>query len=138
MRELFLVGRIIAGAFFLMNGVKHFTNLEQLARGAAAQGVPFARLAVALAGVLLLVGGLSLLLGLAPRIGIAALLLFLVPVTFTMHQFWDMPAGRRAVEEVNFFKNLGLIGMLLTALAIPLPWPYSAGSRVRVRRRLPV
>src|SRR5437016_1071998 len=50
MAEAFLVGRILAGGYFLMGGVHHFTNTHQLARAAAMHGVPAPTLAVLVAG----------------------------------------------------------------------------------------
>jgi putative oxidoreductase len=134
MRQLFLLGRIIAGGYFVMSGVEHFMNLARLSRVVAAHGVPMPELAVVGAGVLLLLGGLSLLLGMVPRLGVAALVLFLVPVTFVMHRFWNYEGARRVAEMVNFTKNLALLGSVLMFLAIPEPWPYSARARIRHRR----
>lgn len=123
---LFLIGRIIAGAFFLWNAYKHFTGVEGMAGYAGSQGVPAPRLAVVGSGVLLLVGGLSLITGILPVVGIVALALFLLPVSLVMHPFWkkDDPQARMN-ERVNFTKNLSLLGLALVALAIPLPWPLS-------------
>jgi putative oxidoreductase len=83
---------------------------------------------VVLSGVLLLMGGLSILTGILPVVGVAALVLFFLPVTFTMHAFWKVedPMGRIG-ERVNFFKNLALMGCSLMFLAIPQPWPFSLG-----------
>src|SRR5262249_39615645 len=83
-----LRGRILAGGYFLLGAFHHFTTTSQMAHYAALRGVPAPTAAVLVAGVLLLIGGLSLLLGLWPRIGVAALVLFLVPVTLVMHAFW--------------------------------------------------
>jgi putative oxidoreductase len=135
MSGLFLLGRIIAGGYFIMSAVNHFTGLNRMAAHAAAQGVPMAKVAVALSGILLLVGGLSLLLGIVPRLGVAALAAFLIPVTFIMHRFWDIDGPRRMVEMVNFTKNMGLLGSILMFVAIPEPWPYSLGARVHLSRR---
>jgi uncharacterized membrane protein YphA (DoxX/SURF4 family) len=86
--------------------------------------------------LLLAVAGVTILLGMMPRLGVAALVLFFLPVTFVMHQFWadSNPAGRMA-DLVNFTKNLALLGSSLMFLAIPEPWPYSFGRTVRWRIR---
>jgi len=133
MARAFLVGRILAGGYFLMGAFHHFTNSHQMARFAAMHGVPAPTLAVLGAGVLLLIGGLSLLLGLYPRIGVAALVVFLVPVTLIMHAFWaDRDPMMRMNDVVNFSKNVGLLGSILMFLVIPRPWPYSLERRLRV------
>ena len=55
---------------------------------AAAHGVPLATLLVPLAGVIAVLGGLSVLPGYLARFGALLLLVFLVPVTLVMHKFW--------------------------------------------------
>jgi len=133
MAGAFLVGRILAGCYFLMGAFEHFTHSHEMAGYAAMHGVPTPTLAVLVAGVLLLIGGLSLLLGVFPRIGVAALVLFLVPVTLIMHAFWaDRDPMLRMNDIVNFTKNLGLLGSILMFLAIPRPWPYSLERRLRL------
>ena len=134
MKETFLVGRILLAGFLLYNGLQHFTELQSLSQHAAAKGVPMATAAVVVAGILLLVAGLSFLLGLAPKVGIAALVLFLVPVTLTMHQFWTEHGMARANDLVHFASNVGLLGAVMALAAVPEPWPYSVESRGRVFR----
>ncbi len=56
MDVLFLIGRILFSALFLMSGVGHFMRLEQMAQYTKASGVPAPKLAVLGAGVLLLLG----------------------------------------------------------------------------------
>ena len=133
MAQAFLVGRVLVGCYWLYNAFKHFTNVGPLARAAGAHGVPAPEVFVVLGGVLLLVGGLSLLLGLFPRIGVLAVVLFLLPVTLIMHAFWaDNDAARRSLNVINFAKNFGLLGSTLMFAAIPRPWPYSIERRLRL------
>ena len=73
----FLVGRGIVGGFFLMNGFNHFAQLNMMAGYAKSKGVPAPALAVGGSGVLLFLGGLSLLLGYHPTIGVGLLVIFL-------------------------------------------------------------
>ena len=86
----FLVGRIIAGGFFLMNGFNHFAQLNMMTGYAKSKGIPAPALAVGGSGVLLFLGGLSLLLGYHPTIGAALLVIFLLGVSFGMHNFWTV------------------------------------------------
>ncbi|TSC68033.1 MAG: hypothetical protein G01um101472_186 [Parcubacteria group bacterium Gr01-1014_72] len=123
---LIIVGRVLLGGYFLMNAYNHLRRLEQTAGYAKFKGVPSPTLATAVTGLLLLLGGLSILLGVRPLWGIVALLVFFVPVTFKMHAFWKETDGQAKIgEQVNFMKNLAIIGALLIMLAIPLPWEYS-------------
>ena len=133
MAQAFLIGRILVGCYYLQSAYHHFTGIGQLSRAAAAHGVPAPEVAVIGAGVLLLVAGLSFLLGVFPRLGVGAIVLFLVPVTLIMHAFWaDRNPMQRQSDLINFSKNVGLLGSSLMFLAVPRPWPYSLERRLRL------
>jgi putative oxidoreductase len=129
MRTLFVVGRAIFGGFFAYSGIHHLQQAESMGQYAAAKGVPVAEQAVQATGALLLVGGLSVMTGYKPRQGLAALLMFLVPVTLQMHRFWEEEdAQKRQAEMVHFMKNVALVGAALTMMQIEEPWPASIGA----------
>lgn len=129
MEILFLIGRIIIGFYYLMNAYNHFAQTEAMTQMTAAKNVPSPRLAVQGTGVLLMLGGLSLLLGIYPVVGVALIVIFLLPTTFMMHNFWaDTDPAMRMSNMLNFMKNMALIGYTLMLLAIPEPWPYSIGG----------
>jgi uncharacterized membrane protein YphA (DoxX/SURF4 family) len=123
---IFLVGRLLLGGYFVFNAFNHFSNVAMMTGYAQSKGVPAAKAAVLFSGLLLLVGGLSILLGVYPMIGTLAIALFLLTVTFMMHAFWKVqdPMARMG-EMVNFTKNLALLGGTLMLLAIPQPWSLS-------------
>jgi putative oxidoreductase len=124
----FLVGRIIFGGYWLMASFNHFKNLNPLSGYAKAKGTPFPKLAVVGTGVILLAGGLSMLLGVYPVIGIILLIVFLVGVSFQMHNFWKADdVQMKQVDMINFTKNMALVGALLMFLLLPHPWPMSLG-----------
>jgi putative oxidoreductase len=103
------IGRIMFSLIFLLSVPNHFKH-ETVAYAAAA-GVPLAHVAVPLAGLIALVGGLSLALGFHARLGAIALLLFLVPVTLFMHRFWGISDAQQAqMQMINFMKNVALMG----------------------------
>lgn len=140
MKTAFLIGRIIVGAYFLYNGVSQFLHLGMMESAAAAKGVPLTPLAIPLAGLLLLVAGFSFLSGWKPAVGIAAIVLFLVPVSFSMHPFWREAGAQRMAGTVNFTKNMALLGAALMFAAIPRPWAASiaAGRRETEVPREPI
>lgn len=128
MDVLFLVGRIILAVYLLFNAYNHFSSLGMMSQYAASKNVPAPRLAVVVSGLLLVVAGLSILLGVYVTIGVAALVLFLLPVTFMMHNFWTIDDQQAMQAElVNFTKNMALLGSALMFLAIERPWPLSLG-----------
>jgi putative oxidoreductase len=68
-------------------------------------------LLVPLAGILAFVGGLSILLGYHARIGAWILVLFLVPVSLMMHNFWAVTDPMMAqMQRAMFLKNLSMLG----------------------------
>ncbi len=124
----FLIGRVIAGSFCLMNGFNHFAQLNMMTGYAKSKGIPAPALAVGGSGVLLFLGGLSLLLGYHPTIGAALLVIFLLGASFGIHNFWTVQDRQaKQGEMVNFLKNMAILGLLLMTLAIPRPWLMSLG-----------
>lgn len=137
MLRIFMVGRLLLGGYYLFSAVEHFVKLEHLARQAASRGVPFPEAAIVASGVLLAIAGLSFLLGVAPKLGVAAAVAFFVPVTLVMHAFWaDRDPAARMADTINFTKNLALLASSLMFLAIPQPWPYSLHARRRLAMRV--
>jgi putative oxidoreductase len=128
MNIAFLIGRIIFGGYWLMASFNHFKNLNYMSEYAKARGTPSPKLAVAGTGVILLLGGLSMLLGVYPAIGIVLLIIFLLGVSFQMHTFWKVDdAQMKQIDMINFTKNMALVGALLMFLLLPHPWPMSLG-----------
>ena len=126
MSAVFLLGRLITGIYFFYNGINHFTKLKMLTQYAATKGVPAPSVAVIVAGVLLLLGGLSIITGYKPKIGILLLVIFLLPVTLAMHRFWTVSDPMARISEmVNFTKNFALLGSLLMISTIKEPWEFS-------------
>jgi uncharacterized membrane protein YphA (DoxX/SURF4 family) len=125
---LFLIGRIVLGLFYLFNASNHFLNLKMMSGYTRSKGVPFPTLATLGTGVLLLLGGLSVLLGVYPDVGVALLVIFLVPTAFIMHNFWTVSDPQmRMMEMIQFNKDLALAASALMFLAIPEPWALSLG-----------
>jgi len=83
-----------------------------------------------------LVGGLALATGRLPRVAALALAGSLLPTTYVGHAFWsEQDSGARAQQQIHFFKNVGLLGGLLLAVADTggrESLPHAAG---RVSRR---
>jgi putative oxidoreductase len=128
MDVVIMIGRVIYGAFFINAGLDHLRHHAMMTTYAAAKGVPAARAAVALTGLQLLAGGLSIVLGFRPSIGLVLIALFLLPTSFMMHAYWKVPdpAGRR-MDRVQFFKNMALLGATLMLFGLPQPWHWSLG-----------
>ena len=126
MDVLFVAGRILFGGFFVLSGIRHFQHLAMMAAFTGSKGFPAPKLAVLGSGLVIIAGGLSILLGVRPAWGVALISAFLIPVTFVMHQYWKhTDPMMRINDQVNFLKNVALLGAAWMMLMIPQPWPVS-------------
>ncbi len=125
MKIAVLIGRIIVGIFYLYNGINHFVKFTDMTQYAKYKEVPLAGVGVAVSGLLLIVAAFTILLGFFPEVGVVAVVVFFIPVTFMMHNFWAVPQEQQMAEMVNFTKNIALMGSALMFLGIKKPWPLS-------------
>jgi putative oxidoreductase len=132
MKQIVLAGRILYAAIFILAGLGHFS--EQSIAYAASQGVPLAEIAVPISGVMAMVGGLSIALGFRAKVGAWILTLFLLPVTFMLHQFWAVADPMMAsIQQAMFMKNLAMIGAAFI-FAYHGSGPLSVDSAIRTRQ----
>lgn len=134
MKLSLLLGRILFGGYFLFSGLNHFLGMSRLVPYASSHGVPMPELAVAFSGALIVLGGLSVLLGFMPRVGLTLIILFLVPVTLVMHNFWAVSDPQaRMIEMGNFLKNFALLGACFGLMALPVPWAASVAPKRQIQ-----
>jgi putative oxidoreductase len=111
-----------------MSGINHFTNVGIMAGYAGSKNLPAPGLAVIVSGVMQIAGGLSVVLGLLPILGLLLLIILLIPTSSLMHNFWTIQdPQQRAAEQVNFLKNLALVGAALALMYGASYWPLSIG-----------
>lgn len=112
MKYVVLLGRILYSAIFILAAMGHFS--QPAIQYAENYGVPMASLLVPLSGIIGLVGGLSILVGYKARYGAWLLVIFLVPITLTMHRFWGIEDPIQAsLQRTMFMKNMSLLGAAL-------------------------
>lgn len=103
-----LLGRALFSSIFIIKSFHHFSGAAL--QHATSKAMPMAELLVPIAGMLSLLGGLSILLGYRAKIGAWLLVLFLLP-TFAMHSFWSSQDLYSAMmEQFCFMKNVSLLG----------------------------
>lgn len=121
-----LVFRALFSTIFLGLGVEHLVS-DQLLQGLIPDWMGYKRLISALAGVVLLAGGGSILTGLKVHLGAAVLAAFLVAVTVIVHVPGvigappaSVPASAEWLWQIyqrsNLVKNLCLIGVCVHLL----------------------
>jgi putative oxidoreductase len=112
MKYAVLAGRQLFSLIFILSSARHFSS--QTIATAAAHGVPLPDLLVPVSGIIALVGGLSILLGFQTRVGACLLVIFLVPVTLMMHNFWSVSDPMTLqIERAMFLKNVAMLGVAL-------------------------
>lgn len=128
MNILPLIGRVLFALIFILTGMEHLFGGG--ADYAAAAGVPAAKLMVPFAGLLSLLGGLSIALGYRPQIGAWLIVLFLVPVSIAMHPFWSQTDPMmQQMHMAMFMKNVALMGTALLIARLGTG-PFSLDSRL--------
>lgn len=122
----FLLARVLFGGVLAFMGVNHFLNVDSMAGYAEFKGLPSPRVAVLGSGALLILGGLSVVTGVLPALGAAALAVFLVVTAVTMHDFWNLDGEEAENEMTSFLKNLFGAGGALAFFALAgSTWPYA-------------
>lgn len=138
----FVASAALAGIFISggINALKDPKPLASIAKGTVetlgktasmVTGVPGLdkvdpSLAVRANGATQVAGGLGLMSGLLRRPSALGLIMSLIPTTLAGHPFWKMSGADRANQQVQFLKNLGLIGGLLMVLIEPRRKPLIA------------
>jgi len=112
MKYIVLLGRALFSSIFILKSFYHFSPAS--VDYAMSMGVSMASILVPMAGILSLLGGLSILLGYKARMGAWLLVIFLLPITFIMHKFWEVKDGHLVMlQHFCFMKNLSMLGAVL-------------------------
>jgi len=112
MKYTLLAGRVLYSLIFIFSSFGHFS--EPSIGYAASKGVPAASLLVPLSGIIELIGALSILLGYKAKYGAWLIVLFLIPVTFMLHNFWTIEdAMAKQMDMAAFMKNISMMGAAL-------------------------
>ncbi|GMU95733.1 MAG: hypothetical protein AMXMBFR50_12490 [Ignavibacterium album] len=111
MKYLPLIGRILFSLMFIMSGFGHLFSASQMTGYAQQMGVPLASVLVPVTGIMILLGGFSIIFGYKVKWGALLLIIFLIPTTFIVHPFWKIPDPMQSqLQLVMFMKNLSMLG----------------------------
>ena len=114
---LSLIGRILLALLFVPAGFSKIGGFAGTVGYIASKGVPLPELAAAAAVGVELGLGLLLLVGWQTRWAALGIALFTVVITFIFHNFWAVPAEQVMAQQQSFFKNIAVVGGLLTVAA---------------------
>lgn len=114
-----LAGRLLLALIFILSGYGKLTGWEGTLGFMASKGIPLTSIALGIAILIELGGGLLIALGVYARWAAFIIFLFLIPVTLTFHPFWADPG-----QYNSFMKNLAIMGGMLYVMTYG-SGPYS-------------
>jgi len=141
---ILLLGRVLVAYLFLPSGFAKLMTVGAFAASLTSRGIPeivafpFACLGAATE----FFGSLAILAGFQFSATTLLLAAFTVVATLISHRYWEFQDAARRAQEINFGKNLAIIGGLLT-MFVAGPGRYSvfagrAGAgALRVSQREP-
>ena len=108
-----LVGRVLLALIFIIAGFGKLTGFEGTVGYIQSVGLPAPQVAAVVAIVVELGGGIMLVLGWKARWAAAALFIFTLVAGFLFHAFWSSPADQAMMQQIQFMKNLAIMGGML-------------------------
>jgi len=112
-----LAGRILLGLLFVLSGFGKISGFDGTVGYIAAQHLPLPALLAVLTIVVELGGGLALVTGLWTRQAALVLAGFTLLTALVFHAFWSTADAARAMQQIQFLKNLSIAGGLLILAA---------------------
>lgn len=123
-----VVGRFLLGLYFLVPGIRKFTESDKLVAYMQSHDIAFASQLLGFAGTVSIIGGIFLMTGRHIKIVSYGFVVYVLLVNFMLHDFWTMSADLLAHELQNFVKNLAVVaGLLVLAGYAPLRRPLLNG-----------
>lgn len=115
---LFLLGRFLLGAAFVVFGVRNIKNIPRLTAVMEEKGLlPQPRTWMLVGVGIQIVGGAMLALGILPGIGALALAAFVLLAAYLFHPFWEYPEAEQGPHINAWIMNTGLAGAFLIVAA---------------------
>lgn len=121
MDVLALVARTLFVMIFLSSGLMGHLGpgRPMLTQFAAARKIPSPSFLVPFSGLWIVVGSLSVLLGIYGDVGSLMLALFVVATALFMHPYWkESDEQSKMQEQVQFSKDIGLAGGALALFVV--------------------
>ena len=114
---LSLIGRVLLTVVFLVSGFGKIGGFEGLVGAIASKGLPMPQVFAAATIVIEIGASLMLVFGWKARWAAFLLAAFTAIVSFFFHNFWAVPPAQKMMEQIQFMKNLAIVGGLLLVMA---------------------
>ena len=123
-----LVGRVLLASLFIISGYGKIGGFDGTVHTLTDKGLPLPMVAAGITVAIEFLGGLALAVGWKTRWVAVILVLFTLAASFMFHDFWHMVDAARRANQINFMKNISIIGGLLVVAAFG-PGRYSVDRR---------
>ena len=110
---ILLAARILLSLLFLIFGWQKLLDYSGTVQLMAHMGAPFPPLATVVAIVMEFFVSIAIILGVATRPLAVLLAIYTLGTALIGHHYWTMSGMDRFENEINFFKNISIIGGLL-------------------------
>lgn len=124
---LLLAARILLALLFLIFGWDKLTNYSGTVQYMVHVGAPLPTLATIIAIIMEFFVSIAIIAGIATRPLAVLLAIYTVGTALIGHHYWTMTGMARFENEINFFKNVSIIGGLLV-LYVTGPGAYSLSA----------
>src|SRR5208282_3531512 len=111
-----LVGRILLAVMFVISGYLKLTGFDGTVGYINSKGLPMPQVLAAIAVLVELGGSLAIIIGWKTRWAALAFILFLIVITPIFHNYWAVPPEQMMGQQINFMKNLTILGGMLLLL----------------------
>ena len=105
-----LVGRALFALTFIVSGWQKIPGWAGNVAYISSHALPFPELASIVSIVIELGGGIAIVIGWKTRWVAIAYVVYLIVLTFVFHPFWSVPADQAMAQQINFLKNVAILG----------------------------
>lgn len=92
---------------------QNFSSFSESLQNFLTALVPWASLLLIVGIIFELLGSFLLLIAYREKLGVALLILFLIPTTLLFHSFWFLEGPERELQLTMFLKNMAILGGLI-------------------------
>ena len=125
------VGRVLLALYFLAPGIGKFTSWDSHVALMEAHNIIMVPVLLAIAGIVQVVGSISLLLNKQVVICALGFAVMTILINLNLHDFWNVYEGVDVKHETqNFYKNLGIFAGLLLLAAVNMEEPSKIGKQI--------
>ncbi len=133
--EVILLARILLVVLFLKFGWSKLLDYSGTAAYMAQTGVPVPELATLVAIIMEVFVSLAILLGIGTRPLAVLMAVYTLATGFLAHHYWTMTGAAQYENEINFYKNVSIMGGFLLLYAAG-PGKYALDAKLcQVLRR---